>query len=59
MTAGQLRQLAVVFGQNVSDAVEKLDIALLRVVPQAGDKSVRHGTRGAVGDSGIGPGADR
>ena len=54
MTARQLRLLRVLLLQDITDAVKKLDIALLRVGLDGRDESVRHGAGGLVGNGSIG-----
>ena len=45
MAATQLRLLRILASQLVSDAIQQLNIALLRVLLQCGDKSPRHCAR--------------
>ena len=58
MTARKLGLLGVFRGQLVSDAVEELDVALLRVLLQRGDKSPRHGSSSLRSDGSIGSGRE-
>lgn len=44
MTAGELRLLCVFCSELVSDAVEQLHVALLRILLESRDKRPRHGT---------------
>lgn len=46
MTAAQLRLLLVLALQLFADAVEQLDVALLRVLLERGNESPRHGAGG-------------
>ena len=50
MAAAQLRFLAVLCGQFVTDAVEQLHVALLRVLLHDGDERPRHGASGLARD---------
>lgn len=50
MTTAQLRLLRVFCLQLGADAVQELDIALLRILLQCGDKGPGHGARGLAGD---------
>jgi hypothetical protein len=54
MATRQLRPLGVARGQLVADAVEQLDVALLRVLLERRDKGPRHGARGLGCDGGVG-----
>jgi hypothetical protein len=51
----QLWFLRVASGQLISNAVEKLDVALLWVLLERRDKCPRHGTSGLGSNSGVGP----
>lgn len=51
MAARELGPLAVFAGELVTDAVEELDVALLRVLLEGGDEGPRHGT-GCLGSNG-------
>ena len=53
MTTRQLRFLRILVHQDISDTVEQLDIALLRIVPQSCDESPGHGTGGLTSHSGV------
>jgi hypothetical protein len=55
MTAAQLWLLAVLALELVANAVQQLDIALIRVLLQARQESIGHGTRSLVGNRSIGP----
>jgi hypothetical protein len=55
MAARKLRLLRVFGGELVSDAVEQLDVALLRVLFHCSDESPGHSTCGLSGDGGISP----
>ena len=55
MAAGKLRLLRVFGGELVSDVVEQLDVALLRILLHGRDESPGHGACGLSGDSGISP----
>lgn len=55
MAAGKLRLLCVFGGKLVSDAVEQLDVALLRILLHRGDESPGHSASGLSGDCGISP----
>ena len=46
MTARQLRLLRVLGLEDIANAVEKLDVALLRVLLDSRDESPRHGSGG-------------
>jgi hypothetical protein len=46
VAARQLRLLRVLLGQLVTNAVEELDVALLRVLLQSADKGPGHGSSG-------------
>lgn len=54
MTAGQLRLLGVLGLEDLTDAIEQLDVALLRVLSQGRDEGPRHGTGGLRSNGGIG-----
>lgn len=51
MAARKLGPLAVFAGELVADAVEELDVALLRVLLQGRDEGPRHGA-GCLGGNG-------
>lgn len=51
MAARELRPLGVFAGELVADAVEELDVALLRVLLQGGDEGPGHGA-GCLGGNG-------
>ena len=53
MTAGKLRLLRVLLLEDVANAVEELDVTLLGVSLQGGDKGMRHGSGCLGGDCGI------
>ena len=55
MAAAQLWLLGILGLQFFANAVEQLDVALLRVLLQRCDKGPGHGTRGLAGDLGILP----
>lgn len=55
MAAGKLRFLRVFCGELVSDAVEQLDIALLRILLHGRDESPGHCACSLGGDGGISP----
>jgi hypothetical protein len=54
MTAAQLRLLLVLALELISDAVEQLHVALVRVLLQAGDEGPGHGTCGFATDGSVG-----
>src|SRR3569833_1199338 len=54
MTARQLRLLSVLCLQDVANAVEQLDVALLRILLERGDEGPGHGTRRLGRNGGIG-----
>jgi hypothetical protein len=54
VTAAQLRLLVVLALELVANAVEKLHVALLRVLLQGRNEGVRHCTSGCSGDVGVG-----
>lgn len=54
MTARQLRPLRVPRVQLVADAVEELDVALLRVLAQGVDEGPGHGARRLGPDGHVG-----
>ena len=53
MAAAQLRLLGVLALELLTDAVEQLDVALLRVLLEGGDEGPGHGARGLAGDLGV------
>ena len=55
MAAAQLRPLGILCGELVSDAVEELDVALLRILLHGGDECPRHGARRLSSDICIRP----
>jgi hypothetical protein len=55
MTATQLWFLGVLGSELVTDAVEQLDVALLRVLLHGGDEGPGHGAGGLGGDGCVGP----
>ena len=55
VAAGKLRLLRVLGGKLISNAVEQLDVALLRVLLHRGDESPGHSARGLSSDRGISP----
>lgn len=55
MAAGKLRLLRVFGGELVSDTVEQLDVALLRILLHRIDESPGHSPCGLSGDGGISP----
>lgn len=54
VAAGKLRLLSIFCSQFVSDAVEQLDVALLRVLLESRNKGPGHGTSGLRSDSSVG-----
>jgi len=54
MTAAKLRLLCVACLQLVADAIEKLNIALLRILFEGSDKGPRHGASGLRSNGCIG-----
>jgi hypothetical protein len=54
VAARELGPLAVFAGELVADAVEELDVALLRVLLQGGDEGPRHGSRCLGGNGCVG-----
>ena len=50
MAAAQLRLLRVFALQLVSDAVQQLHVALLRILLQGGNEGPRHGACGLAGN---------
>jgi hypothetical protein len=54
MAAAQLRLLAILALELITNAVQKLNVALVRVLLQARDESPGHGTRGLTLDRRIG-----
>jgi len=55
MAAAELRFLVVFSLELGADAVEKLNIALLRVLLESVDEGPRHGARGLAGNGCVGP----
>lgn len=53
MAAAQLRLLRILGGQLVSDAVQQLDVTLLRVLAKRADKGPGHGAGSLAGDLGV------
>ncbi len=53
MTTAQLRLLRVLRLQLRADAVQQLDVALLRVLLERGDECPGHGAGGLAGDLGV------
>lgn len=56
VATGELRLLCVFCSQFVSDAVEQLNVALLRVLLESRNERPRHGASGLRSDSSVGPG---
>ena len=54
MTATQLWLLIVLALELVTDAVEQLDVTLVGVLTQRGDKSIRHGACSLTTDTRVG-----
>ena len=54
MATGELRLLGISRLQFVADAVEQLDVALLRVLLERRDEGPRHGARGLRSDRSVG-----
>lgn len=54
MTTRQLWLLGVLLLENVTNAVEKLDVTLLRIRLEGGDEGVGHGASSLAGDGSIG-----
>lgn len=50
MTAAKLRLLRILARELVTDAVEQLHVALLRVLLEGRDESPGHGARGLAGN---------
>lgn len=55
MAAAQLRLLLVLALELVSDAVEQLHVALVRVLLETGNEGPGHGARGFAADGSVGP----
>ena len=55
MTATQLRLLAILALKLIANAVQKLHVALIGVLLQAGQESPGHGARSLIGNRSIGP----
>ncbi len=55
VTAAQLRLLGVLGGKLVTNTVQKLNVALLRILLHGSDESPRHSTSSLSGDCSIGP----
>lgn len=55
MTAAELWLLGVFCGKFVANAVEQLDVALLRILLHRRDESPRHSTSSLSGDGCISP----
>jgi hypothetical protein len=53
VAARELWFLRISRGQFVADAVQKSDVALLRVLLEGGDESPRHGARGLRSNGGV------
>lgn len=56
MTTRELGFLGILGLEDVADAVEKLDVALLRVLLDGRDEGPGHGARGLRRDGGVGAG---
>lgn len=56
VATGELRLLCILGGQFVSDAVEQLNVALLRVLLESRNERPGHGTSGLRSDSSVGTG---
>lgn len=54
MAARELRLLRILGLEDVTDAIEQLDVALLPVLLERRDEGPRHGTRGLRCDGGVG-----
>ena len=55
MAARQLGLLRVLRSKLIANAIQELDVALLRVLLHGRDKGPRHGAGGLSCDRGIGP----
>ena len=55
VATGKLRPLCVFGGELVTNAVQQLNVALLRILLQRGNEGPRHGTSCLRSNRGIGP----